>query len=62
MFRIPGEAISNLQIDNYTAEFLKELKCTPEDQPGINVTLTTNDIKATYKNWKETTSTTSEGW
>eukprot|EP00957_Ditylum_brightwellii_P147226 11210451-Ditylum_brightwellii.AAC.1 len=60
LFRTPGEAIPKLQIDNYTAEFLKELERTLKDPPKVNVILTTNDIKANYKNWKETTSTSPE--
>eukprot|EP00957_Ditylum_brightwellii_P189777 14447927-Ditylum_brightwellii.AAC.1 len=53
--------IENLEVDNYTEDFLKEMQCTSDDPPEIDATLKRNDIKQNYKNWKEATTTSSSG-
>eukprot|EP00957_Ditylum_brightwellii_P087608 6669693-Ditylum_brightwellii.AAC.1 len=49
--------LDNLNLDQYTLTFLKELQHTPEDPPLINTNISTEDIKCNYKNWKEATCT-----
>eukprot|EP00957_Ditylum_brightwellii_P096104 7321981-Ditylum_brightwellii.AAC.1 len=49
-FRTSEVDLLYLNLDKYTAEFVKELKCIPEDPPEIDTKLTTSNIKENYKN------------
>eukprot|EP00957_Ditylum_brightwellii_P007339 557272-Ditylum_brightwellii.AAC.1 len=53
--------IENLDVDNYTKEFLKEMQHTSDDSLEIDATLKGDDIKRNYKNWKEATTTSPSG-
>eukprot|EP00957_Ditylum_brightwellii_P100322 7646219-Ditylum_brightwellii.AAC.1 len=47
--------LDNLNLDQYTFTFLKELQHTPEGPPLINTNISTEGVKCNYKNWKEAT-------
>eukprot|EP00957_Ditylum_brightwellii_P007834 593211-Ditylum_brightwellii.AAC.1 len=53
--------LHNLPIDQYTLEFLKELKHNHADQPDIKTDIRNKMVRDNYKNWKEKTSTSPEG-
>jgi hypothetical protein len=53
--------IDELDIDQYTKEFLQDLQRQPDDPPFIDTTVTPQEFCNQYKIWKETTSTSPSG-
>eukprot|EP00957_Ditylum_brightwellii_P194348 14801295-Ditylum_brightwellii.AAC.1 len=53
--------LQQLGVDKYAKEFLIELQHQPYDLSAIDTTISPNDIKLNYKNWKEATSTSPSG-
>eukprot|EP00957_Ditylum_brightwellii_P210693 15365271-Ditylum_brightwellii.AAC.1 len=53
--------LDNLDLDQYTLTFLKELQRTPEDPPLMNTNILTENVKHNYKNRKEATCTSPTG-
>eukprot|EP00957_Ditylum_brightwellii_P108735 8294767-Ditylum_brightwellii.AAC.1 len=47
--------IDELDIDQYTKEFLQDLQQQPDDHPFIDTTVTPQEFRKQYKIWKENT-------
>jgi hypothetical protein len=60
-FREGTANIDDIEVNDITKEFLKELQRQPEDPPEIDTTITYKDIRRNYKIWDESTSTSPSG-
>eukprot|EP00957_Ditylum_brightwellii_P063390 4811504-Ditylum_brightwellii.AAC.2 len=61
LFHTISKSVPKLHVDKYTTEFLNELKRTSDDIPEIDMEITKETVQKNSKNWKESTSTLSEG-